>query len=227
MARQEKIGQFDLSKPGPYVEISLPDRKAIKHRRGPIGNTLKVRANQRGVTLFGLSFEGSDSGVQYSVIGPVGADAKVYLQMQRESFVRHLQGYDPTLVSYMVGGNDALKIRKRWTTLAKVERDHRRLFRLVRGAVPRADCLVWAPMVAGRRRGGRVVSKRFLTEVRSMQRRVAREEGCAFWDTLSAMGGANNIARWAPAMAKDLIHPRKSAADLVGRMFLQAWSGAD
>ena len=217
------LGRFKLSGPAPFVEVVLPERKAKRQRRGPPGNTLRIRARTAGVMLFGLSFEGDGAGLQYSVIGPVGADAKVYLQMENKSFVRHLRAYQPDLVTYMVGGNDALKIRKRWTSLAKVERDHRQLFERVRQAVPDADCLVWAPMVAGRRKGDRIVSKAYLSEVRDMQRRVAREAGCAFWDTLTAMGGPKNVSRWAPIMAKDLVHPRKSAADLMGRMFVQAW----
>ncbi|MEM7677155.1 MAG: hypothetical protein AAF449_14225, partial [Myxococcota bacterium] len=66
-------------------------------------------------------------------------------------------------------------------------------------------------------------STRYLREVRDMQRTVANEAGCAFWDTMEAMGGARNTARWVPALAKDLVHPRKSAADLIGRMFVRAW----
>lgn len=224
---KRKLGRFDLSKAPPFVEIPLADRKPRRFRRGPPGNSLRVTADAKGVSLYGLSFESASRGVQYSVIGPVGADAKVYLQLDEQSFTRHLRAYDPDLVVYMVGGNDALKIRKRWTSLARVTRDHRRLLRLVRDTLPEADCLLWAPMIAGRRRGERVVHKAYLTEVRDMQRKVAQENGCGFWDTMSAMGGPAAMSRWVPAMNDDLVHPRKAAADLVGRMFVRAWSKLD
>ena len=219
------IGRFRL-KSG-LIEIPLPERSARRFRSGPPGNSLRLRANRKGITLYGLSFERRGPGVQYSSIGPVGADAKVYLQLEQRSFARSLRLYEPDLVVYMVGGNDALKIRKGWTSLSRVTRDHRRLLRAVRSAVPTADCLLWAPMLAGRRVKRGVVSKRYLTEVRDMQRRVAKEEGCAFWDTMSAMGGPRNIRRWASAMNKDLVHPGKAAADLLGRMFARAWAKLD
>ncbi len=218
-----KLGRFSAKGASPVVEIPLPARKARRFKRGPSGNTLRIQAHDKGVVLYGLSFERRGPGIQYSSIGPVGADAKVYLQMEPKSFARHLRAYDPDLVVYMVGGNDALKIRKRWTTLARVRRDHERLLGQVRAAVPDADCLLWAPMLAGRRQGKAVTTKRFLTEVRSMQREVANAQGCAFWDTMDAMGGPKSIRRWVPHLAKDLIHPRKSAADLLGRMFVRGW----
>ena len=224
---KKKIGVFDLSKAEPYVQFELPDRPARAFRRGPDGNTLRIRANRKGVALYGISFSKEAAGVEYTSIGPVGADAKVYLQLNQDSFKGHLAAYKPDLVVYMVGGNDALKIRKGWTTLKRVTEDHRRLFKTIRSAVPNADCLVWAPMLAGRRRGKRVVSKARLVEVRNMQRRVAQDAGCAFWDTMRGMGGPNNVRRWVPVLAKDLVHPRKSAADLIGRMFVRAWMKLD
>ena len=221
---KKKLGRFAPKGTSPIIEIPLPDRKPRKYRRGPPGNSLRIRAEKKGLSLYGLSFERPGPGVQYSSIGPVGADAKVYLQVQKKSFVRHLAAYRPDLVVYMVGGNDALKIRKRWTTLAKVQKDHQRLLRLVRSAVPEADCVLWAPMLAGRKTKRGVTGKRYLSEVRAMQRRVAQEEGCAFWDTMAAMGEPENVSRWVPVLAKDLVHPRKSAADLIGRMFVRGWS---
>ncbi|MEO1337359.1 MAG: GDSL-type esterase/lipase family protein, partial [Myxococcota bacterium] len=220
---KKKLGRFELSDASAVVEIPLPERKPRRYRRGPAGNTLRIRADTAGATLFGLSFEGKPSGLQYSSIGPVGADAKVYLQLNQKSLRRHLRAYKPDMVVFMVGGNDALKIRKRWTTLAKVTEDHRRMLSAVKTALPDAECVIWSPLLAGQKRKGRVTSKRYLAEVRDMQRRVAREQDCTFWDTMAAMGGPENTARWVPALAKDLVHPRKSAADLVGRMFVQAW----
>ena len=63
-----------------------------------------------------------------------------------------------------------------------------------------------------------------LEEIRDMQRTVADETKVAFWDTLAAMGGAGAIARWdaAKVMNKDLVHPKKRAADLLGDLFARA-----
>jgi hypothetical protein len=45
----------------------------------------------------------------------------------------------------------------------------------------------------------------------AIQKRVARETGCGFFDTFSAMGGDGTMARWYAAQPRlvsaDLIHP--------------------
>lgn len=186
--------------------------------------TLRIQANKAPVRLFGLSFESQKPGLLWDSIGPVGADAKVYLQLDRESFVDQLKARKVDLFVLMVGGNDALKIRKGWTTLEKVRKDHIDLIHRLRGALVDSECLIMAPMDAGRRKGRRILSQAKLAEVRAMQAEVAKAEGCAFWDTTEAMGGTGSVARWVAAgvMNKDLVHPKKAAADLLGSAFAEA-----
>ena len=62
------------------------------------------------------------------------------------------------------------------------------------------------PMDAGDQANGKVVSKKWLKEVREMQLAVAKANGCAVWDMYQAMGGEQSVARWVTAklMNKDL-----------------------
>ncbi|MEM7656348.1 MAG: hypothetical protein AAF399_09490, partial [Bacteroidota bacterium] len=62
---KKKLGRFKLSKTSGTIEIPLPDRKPRRYRRGPSGNTLRIRADSVGASLYGLSFEGKSSGLQY------------------------------------------------------------------------------------------------------------------------------------------------------------------
>ena len=52
--------------------------------------------------------------------GRWGQTPRFYLQLERQSFLEHLEAHQPDLVVLMVGGNDAMKIRKGWTDLKKV-----------------------------------------------------------------------------------------------------------
>lgn len=205
--RASLVHQLELEKP----KKSQPKRKLELVAKGP-----KVR-------LYGVSFERPATGVLYDTIGPVGADAKVYLDLDRKSFTEHLTAHAPDLVVLMVGGNDAMKIRKGWTDLAKVRRDHEQLLDVVKTALPRAECLVWSPMDAGDRQGKKIVSKGFLKEVRDMQREVARAKGCAFWDLYTSMGGEGSISKWVAARVinEDLVHPREKAAEVLGELFAE------
>ena len=175
-------------------------------------------------SVFGLSFESYEAGVILDAIGPVGADARVYLQMDQTSLRQHLRSLDPDLVMFMIGGNDALAIRKGQRTLREVEEDHFKLIERIKKALPDADCLLWAPLDAGVRRDGRIESKTDLIDIRNLQRQVAYDMKCAFWDTYEAMGGTGAFARWFKKglMNRDLIHPRAKGGDLLGHLFATA-----
>lgn len=186
------------------------------------GNKVTLKALGPGVRVFGVSFETEKPGVQWISIGPVGADAKVYLQLGQESFAQNLKSLDPDLVVLMVGGNDALKMRKGRTDLDNVTQHHREVLGNLRTYLPDADCLVWSPMDAGVKEDGKVVSKAMLKEVRDMQRELATKHGCAFWDLYESMGGDGSIAKWVAAgvMNEDLVHPKAAAAEALGKLFV-------
>lgn len=211
------------------VDLSKAPRGAPDKMKGPPGgHLLTITADGPKARIFGVSFETSGPGVVYESIGPVGADAKVYLELGRSSFEQHLSAHAPDVVVLMVGGNDALKIRKKWTDEGRVEKDHQQLIDLVKRIVPGVEIVLWAPMDAGDKKGGKVVSKAYLVEVRAMQKRVAAEKQIAYWDTLDAMGGPGAITAWhaAKVMNKDLVHPKKRAADLLGDLFGEAFVAA-
>lgn len=216
---REKIGRFETDGP--------PSSKVFSAKLGPGGRRkLTLVARGKRARLYGISFETGAPGVLYESIGPVGADAKVYLQLDRTSFAEHLIAHDPDLVVLMVGGNDALKMRKRWTTLEKVTADHDNLLTFLKETLPSADCMLWTPMDAGRKTRRGIVSKPLLGDVRRMQLEVARRHGCAVWDMYESMGGAQSIGRWVKArvMNQDLVHPKRRAADLLGSLFADAWN---
>lgn len=214
----KKIGAFETD--GDRVSKIFAAELGAGGRR-----KLTLVARGKKARLYGISFETGNPGVLYDSIGPVGADAKVYLQLDPASFSEHLIAHAPDLVVLMVGGNDALKIRKGWTTLEKVTSDHENLLRFLREKLPEADCMLWTPMDAGEKTKRGVVSKRYLGEVRQMQLEVAKRHGCAVWDMYRSMGGAESIGRWVKArvMNRDLVHPKRRAADLLGSLFVDAW----
>lgn len=214
------IGRVDTTADkdvGLYKTFTIPRRRG----EGTDSRTLRIQADGAGAKLFGLSFTENAKGLLYDSIGPVGADAKVYLSLERQSFTQHLKLLSPDLVIIMLGGNDALRIRKGDATPEQVRFEHEELVGAVQDALPEADCMLWSPMDAGEREGLKIVSKTMIAEVRSAQRDVARQMGCGFWDMYAAMGGEGSLARWFEAniINKDLIHPRRKAGELLGHLF--------
>lgn len=223
-AHNEEIGRVQTRAERPtsrIFRIAIPEH-ALGTAEPP--TELRIVAQGPKTVLFGLSFESYESGVILDAIGPVGADARAYLQMEPSSLKQHLRALDPDVVMLMLGGNDALAIRKGNRTLTDVEEEFHKLLARLKAAVPDADCLLWGPLDAADRVDGRIESKADLAQMRDLQRRVASRDRCAFWDTYEAMGGRGAFARWfaKSLMNKDLIHPRSKGGDLLGHLFVVA-----
>lgn len=205
--------------------FDIPAAKGRSSGKKRAERKLEIVAQGPHARLFGIAFETGRPGAVYEAIGPLGAYADVYLQLDRDSFQAQLIDDAPDLVVLMVGGNDALRISQGKTAIDQVRKEHEALVDFIRTTLPDADCLLFAPMDAGEKRNGKVVSRAGIQEVHDAQKAVAAAKGCGFYDTLQAMGGRGAIARWAKAkvMNSDLVHPRDKAAQLLGDLFADAW----
>ena len=57
-----------------------------------------------------------------------------------------------------------------------------------------------------------------MPKLAAIQRKVAAEVGCAYWDTWSAMGGLGSMGVWVQRGlgAADLAHPSSAGAEVLG-----------
>jgi len=219
------IGSVNTSAPSTRTgekTFSIPVRKS---RTNPDSRVLKIRSSGSRARLFGISFLQKKRGLLYDAVGPVGADARVYLSLEEKSFTDHLQLLKPDLVIIMLGGNDALRVRKGKASIQLIGEEHQRLIQRVQEALPESDCMLWSPMDAGQRVKGRIESKSYISQIRYVQERVAIRNGCAYWDMYAAMGEEGAIRRWSQQniINKDLIHPRRKAGELLGYLFSEAF----
>lgn len=207
------------------IEVPIP-----MHAMGGVipPSTLTLTSDGPGVKLFGVSFEAEQPGIIYDAIGPVGADAAVYLSFEQASMRNSIRALAPDLIVLMVGGNDALAVRKAMRSLDEVRQQHADLIHALKQHAPEAECMVWAPMDAGEDENGTIVSKRYIEQIRDLQRETALEMGCAFWDTFESMGGRNSFGEWLAKgiMNQDLVHPRNKGGELMGHLFSRAFMNA-
>ena len=87
--------------------------------------------------------------------------------------------------------------------------------------------LLMSPMDrAERAAGGEIVTLATIPKLVAIQERVARDTGCAFFNTFEAMGGVGTMGRWYQAeprlVSADFIHPLPSGARIVGTLLFQA-----
>jgi hypothetical protein len=81
-----------------------------------------------------------------------------------------------------------------------------------------------SPLDRGQRTpSGEIETMPTIPRIVGIQKRVASETGCGFFDTFEAMGGAGTIGRWYAAeprlIAADLIHPYGNAGKMIAGVF--------
>jgi hypothetical protein len=187
--------------------------------------TMKLKTRGKNVRLFGVSLEARVPGVIYESIGIPGTTSEVWLYPDPKGFEKQLVHRNPALLVTMLGGNDARSLHQRKKTLIEVEKATRAFINRLQEATPDADCMIVSPMDAVvAKANGEMKSKAEVPEVVAVQKKVAREMGCAFWDMYASMGGSGSLERWVKAnlVNPDLIHPLATGADLLGELMAEA-----
>lgn len=86
-----------------------------------------------------------------------------------------------------------------------------------------------SPMDRGERNGlDDIETMSTIPEIVAIQRQVAADTHCAFFDTYDAMGSSGTMARWYAATPRlvtaDLLHPTPQGASIVATLFIQQLS---
>jgi len=166
-----------------------------------------------------VAFGSGSRGLTYDSIGLNGASTTVMSRaFSPEEWGDALQHRDPDLVIINYGTNEAgfgSYVDKQYET------ELRRAIARVRAALPKASILIMSPMDRGAREGDSISTMPAIPRLVAIQRRVAAELGCGFFNTFAAMGGEGTMERWydgSPRMvAADLIHPTPHGARIVAQ----------
>jgi lysophospholipase L1-like esterase len=187
-------------------------------------HSISVRANGNEVHLYGVVQERDVAGVVYDSVGMVGAQAERLLNADPDAMAAQIAHRNPDLLVLGFGGNEAgnewLDPERYAATLAKV-------IKLMRKGKPEMSCLLFAPLDQGEKNArGDLVTLKVLPDIVEAQRRVAKQEGCAYFDTFHAMGGINSVARWyrkhPRLIGSDFRHATPLGYDVVGNLYYQA-----
>jgi hypothetical protein len=95
----------------------------------------------------------------------------------------------------------------------------------VKSAASDAACWVIGPLDAVvRRPTGPYTQRAELEQVIAMERSVALEAGCGWFDLFAAMGGSGSIRRFDKAglMHSDRVHPKGRGLDVLGQLITDA-----
>ncbi|HEX4274303.1 MAG TPA: GDSL-type esterase/lipase family protein [Bryobacteraceae bacterium] len=216
-SRDTNIGEVDTAddkKPG-FAEFALP----------PGTITIELTVSSGNVRLFGYRFDKKRPGVQYSSLGVNGAQVQMVLRyFEPHQWTAALRHEDPALVVLNYGTNESI-------FPAYVENQYpdelRKVIARVREALPKASILLMGPMDRGvMDASGEITTPESLEKLIEVQKAVAAETGCAFFNTFHAMGGAGTMGRWYHAeprlVSADFMHPLPAGAAKVGALFEEA-----
>lgn len=185
---------------------------------------VRLRVTAGRARLFGYRFDKARAGVQYSSLGVNGGQIQMMLRYFSEAqWTAALRHENPDLFILNYGTNESVYpeyIGKQYPE------DLRKVIQRIQKALPHASILVMAPMDRGVMEGGAIVTPAVLPQIVGIQRRIAAETGCAFFDTWTAMGGAGTMGRWyheqPRLVSADFMHPLPQGAAKVGTLFEEA-----
>lgn len=188
-------------------------------------HSLSIKAGGSGaVRLYGVTLERDVPGVVYDSVGMVSGRAERFLSDDQEHIRGQIAHRAPHLVILAFGGNEA---DNRWLDISRYEEKLRQVLSHIRPPGDKTSCLLMAPLDQGERDGrGDIRTIPKIPEIVETQRRVALSEGCAFFDTYSAMGGRGSMLRWyrkRPRLAtSDFRHATEAGYEVIGNIFYKA-----
>jgi len=186
----------------------------------PGARQVELSVTSGEVRLHGIDLRKGDRGVLYDSLGLNGASTTVISRtFAAETWAAELRHAKPSLVIINYGTNESSFgdfVRKQY------EGELRAAIAKLRAAQPDVPILIMGPMDRGERSGvNDIETMPTIPEITAIQRRVAADERCGFFDTFDAMGGEGTVARWYSAKPRlvtaDFIHPTPQGALLVAR----------
>jgi lysophospholipase L1-like esterase len=208
-------GEADGTAPRPaWQNVPLPARtKAVD-----------IRVASGRVELFGETFLRQRSGVLYDSLGLNGASTTVLSRgFDHTAWAAELKHAAPALVVINYGTNESSFgsfVDKQY------EGELRIAIQRVRNALPNVSILVMSPMDRGERSGiDQIDTMGTIPRIVAIQKRVAADTHCAFFDTFNAMGGDGTMSRWYNGnprlVSADLIHPTPQGAGIIAQVFVK------
>lgn len=223
--RQPGGGSFRVSiDGGPPTKVSTaadafgPGYHPLEVEPGP--HTVRIETvSAAEVRVFGVVLERADPGVVVDVLGINGTRGTNHLVWNEALWADNLAHRAPDLYTLSYGTNESVDEDMSIPVYAEDLRAQLRRFRKV---LPESSCLLLGPcdFPLRDRKTNTLSSRPLLNAIIEVQRQVAAEEGCGFWDGVAFMGGELAMGTWVehdPPLARgDYLHFTLRGSSLKG-----------
>lgn len=195
---------------------------AIFHLPAHAGE-IELQAMGGPVVLYGAALDRSGPGIVYDCLGLNGGSITVLASVvSAQHLAEQLRHRKPDLVVLNYGTNESsfsAYVDKFY------EKELREAVRRVRVALPGSSILIMSPMDRGERSGGAIRTLATIPRLIAIQRKVAGETGCGFFNTYEAMGGEGTMSRWYEAQPRlvsaDFIHPTPQGGRIIADVMVR------
>jgi lysophospholipase L1-like esterase len=189
-----------------FLKLDVPDGE----------HELEVRALSANVRAFGVTMERDEPGVVLDAIGIQGCRIRFLGKSDDTHFAEQLAARDPSLIVFEYGMNESED--GELYPLDQYEETMKAVLVNAKKALPNASCLLVGPLDRADKKGDVYTSRPVVPKLSAIQKKVSAEVGCAYWDTLQAMGGFGAMGIWAQRGlgGADLAHPSSSGAEVLG-----------
>ncbi len=184
----------------------------------PGRHTVTVKPGGGGQSrAYGVVLE-TKRGVVWDQFSWLGAFTKRMHAWDDEHIAAHVKQRDPALLVFTFGGNDTRRLANEKISAAQYTAEFVKGIEKVRAGKPEASCLVTA--MTDRSRSLEFDVSAVLDDVVEAQRQAAKEAGCAFFDSFTAMGGKGSLSAWRrktpPLAAPDRKHLNHAGREVLG-----------
>jgi lysophospholipase L1-like esterase len=146
------------------------------------------------VRIFGVAMERDRAGVVIDTVGIPGSRARSHLRWDDATYRSEIRRRRPELVVLAYGTNESEDTE---VPLRRYEIDLSRVVHRIQRTAPEASCLLIGPSDRPIHDADGTWSPRPLTrDVVAVQRRVAAQSGCGFFDLQAFMGGEMSMNRF-------------------------------
>lgn len=223
---QDGAPLMDLRADGVRLALIAPEgsgrAKSIRLRIPEGTKRVTLHASGAHAISYGLALERDVPGVMLDNYGLPAAEAGKFLTADADAFSDQVKTRRPKLVVFMLGGNEGRRLT--WSRVpqkasrSRIPGDLARLIDRATQSVPETACLVVGPIDSVE--DDSFTTQPHVRDVIAIERRVAEEKGCAFFDLFQAMGGEGSLARFHARgwLHEDRVHPQGRGLDVLGEL---------
>jgi lysophospholipase L1-like esterase len=189
---------------------------------GQVSSEVQLKFNGPSPTVWGVLLDG-ETGVAVDNFPMRGSSGTGYATINRSGYSKQMTLVNAKLVVMQYGINvvpNPVKSYKFYERMFSSE------LRAIKAANPDISILVIGPSDMSRKRAGEYESYPNIEKIRDAMRNAAFDNGCAFWDLYTAMGGKNSMVSWVqnepPLASKDYTHFNSRGARYIGEMLYNA-----